>query len=276
MIEPLISVIIPVYNTATWLRKCLDSIINQTYRNLEIICVNDGSTDDSASILDAYAAKDARIKVIHQTTNAGLSAARNAGLRAATGVYVSGVDSDDYLDLHAYSVLLPHLQDEPDMVCFGIRGVNGAGRNVSSSYMQFPGAGDYTPDVAFLLKSNAYFCNKLFNLKKIREWKVEFPVGLRHEDVAFVYAYMPQCEKVRCVADTLYNYLQRDGSISNSARMQLCAYDFCLVLESLYGYYRRRGLFPLRRGYFLLLWYRRVPRRGSWHPIAFSEEDPDF
>ena len=114
----LVSVIVPVYNTAPWLRKCLDSIINQTYRNLEIICVNDGSTDDSASILDEYAAKDARIKVIHQA-NAGVSVARNKGLDIAVGEYVSFVDSDDWLEPETYERALNRMSDDVDMVWYG-------------------------------------------------------------------------------------------------------------------------------------------------------------
>ena len=91
---PKVSVIIPVYNVEKYLQKCLDSVINQTYKNLEIICVDDGSPDNSGGILDAYAQNDSRIIVIHQE-NAGVSAARNRGLDAATGEYIAFVDSDD-------------------------------------------------------------------------------------------------------------------------------------------------------------------------------------
>ncbi|MDR3314701.1 MAG: glycosyltransferase, partial [Oscillospiraceae bacterium] len=91
----LISVIVPVYNVEPYLPKCLDSIVSQTYANLEIILVDDGSTDASGSICDAYAAKDERVRVIHQA-NGGVAAARNAGLDAAVGEYIQFVDSDDW------------------------------------------------------------------------------------------------------------------------------------------------------------------------------------
>lgn len=100
MTESLISIIVPVYNVEKYLGKCLDSIVNQTYSNLEIICVNDGATDSSRSILEKYAAKDQRIKIIDKE-NGGLSDARNAGLGCASGEYIMFVDSDDWLDITA-------------------------------------------------------------------------------------------------------------------------------------------------------------------------------
>lgn len=100
-----ISVVIPVYNTKKYLRRCMESIIHQTYRNLEIICVDDGSTDDSGELLDAYAAKDQRITVLHKA-NGGLVSARKAGVARATGEYISYVDSDDEISLTRYEELL--------------------------------------------------------------------------------------------------------------------------------------------------------------------------
>ena len=98
---PAISVIIPVYNVEPYLRECLDSVVNQTFRDLEIICVNDGSTDGSPSILEEYAARDSRIQIVNKE-NGGLNTARNAGLDRVTGEYFAIVDSDDWLDLTAY------------------------------------------------------------------------------------------------------------------------------------------------------------------------------
>ena len=109
--EPLVSVIVPIYNSGKYLDKCIDSIVNQTYKNLEIILVDDGSTDNAPEICDEWAKKDERIKVIHQE-NGGVSKARNVGLDNVTGEYISFVDSDDYVvrnyidflyyNLHAY------------------------------------------------------------------------------------------------------------------------------------------------------------------------------
>ena len=109
----LISVIVPVYNVEAYVAKCIESIQNQSYQHLEIILVDDGSTDDSGDICDQYAAYDDRIKVIHQE-NGGLSAARNTGIEAANGDYIGFVDSDDYIGLTVYEDML-HLLKENNL-----------------------------------------------------------------------------------------------------------------------------------------------------------------
>ena len=121
---PKISVIIPVYKVEQYLPECLDSIINQTYKNLEIICIDDGSPDNSGKILDEYASKDNRIRVIHKE-NGGISSARNAGLDIATGDWISFVDSDDWLDINTYEKLLSSADEaNTDIVMFGNCSVN--------------------------------------------------------------------------------------------------------------------------------------------------------
>ena len=111
MKEPKISVIVPVYKVEPYLRKCLDSIVNQTYRNLEIILVDDGSPDNCGAICDEYAAGDGRIRVIHQE-NGGVSSARNAGLSAVTGEWVGWVDSDDWIEPDMYEYLLKNALEQ--------------------------------------------------------------------------------------------------------------------------------------------------------------------
>ena len=103
--EPKISVIIPIYNTAKYLPRCLDSILNNMYQNLEVICINDGSTDESAVILERYAAADSRIISVNKA-NAGVSAARNTGLDIATGDFIAFVDSDDWIHFQFFEILL--------------------------------------------------------------------------------------------------------------------------------------------------------------------------
>lgn len=111
-----VSIIIPCYNAGEYIKQCLESIINQTYTDLEIICINDGSTDETPKILEEFALLDQRVIVINQE-NKGISAARNSGLRLVTGEFVMFVDSDDWLDLHCISILFDHYDDE-DIVMF--------------------------------------------------------------------------------------------------------------------------------------------------------------
>lgn len=120
MQSSLLTVIVPVYKVEPYLRRCLDSIVNQTYKDLEIILVDDGSPDNCPVICDEYAAKDSRVKVIHQK-NGGLSAARNAGLDIATGDYIAFVDSDDWIELDTYEVAIQKMnQERLDLVAFGL------------------------------------------------------------------------------------------------------------------------------------------------------------
>lgn len=252
MESPLLSVIIPVYNTAPWLRKCLDSVCGQTYRNLEIICVNDGSSDNSAEILAEYAAKDARVRVITQE-NAGLSAARNTGLKYASGQWVTGVDSDDYLLYETYSRLLPAMVAGCDMICYGIKTVYEDGREVVNDYLKLSMEGECPYDDELIVSTNAFFVNKLYRTELVRKWGIVFPEGLRHEDAAFVYSYMSQIRSIYFVTETMYCYLQRAGSITNSDRFKLRAFDFCPVLECLYVYYKSHGVLQKRRGLYPLV-----------------------
>ena len=117
---PQVSVIVPVYNTEKYLAQCVDSILAQTLRDIEVILVDDGSTDNSPAICDSYKSRDERIKVIHQQ-NKGLSAARNAGIRIASGKYIAFVDSDDFVDCKMYECMLHLAESEnvPLVICTG-------------------------------------------------------------------------------------------------------------------------------------------------------------
>ena len=143
-----VSVIVPVYNCAPYVERCVKSIMEQTYSNLEIICVNDGSTDGSGKILDKLACEDDRLQVIHQK-NAGVSAARNAGIEAATGDFITFVDSDDAIENDMYETLLPYFADETvDIVHCGykrisldgsVKDVNGTARVVEQNKYEAAG-----------------------------------------------------------------------------------------------------------------------------------------
>ena len=213
---PKISVIIPVYNVEEYLEQCLDSIINQTFKDLEIICVNDGSTDKSLCILEKYAQKDNRIKIINQT-NQGLSAARNTGIENATGEYISFVDSDDYIKNNLYETLLKYLPSE--LICFNAEAFGDFPiPDKLNKYLKYKynGVKNITDKVIF--NTNVYAWNKLFKTEIIQKYKIKFPEGLYFEDFVFLWDYMLKIKKVNYLRnnENFYFYRQRSTSIMNN------------------------------------------------------------
>lgn len=182
MKQLLISVIIPVYGVEKYIAQCLESVINQTYKNLEIIVVNDGTKDRSADIAKEYAAKDSRIKV-YDFKNGGLSVARNRGLEIATGEYISYLDSDDWIDTKMYETLLEAaMKNEADMVKCGIIETNGvAEEKITFSDVkiinneQNKAFENYFNGILWTLAWNGLYKNELAK-------KVKFPDNVVHED----------------------------------------------------------------------------------------------
>lgn len=248
----MISVIVPVYNTAAWLPRCLDSICAQSYTNLEILCIDDGSTDNSAEILEAYAAKDSRIKVITQQ-NGGLSAARNTALEYATGEWVAGVDSDDYLDPDIFRRAMTCVTDQVDMVAFGVRCVWENEEKHPEIFEKY--AADEVQPMSVELASGLLVCfwNKLWRRSVITEHGLRFPHGLVHEDDAFFYQFVPYARQVaRCEA-VGYNYAQRSGSITKSGQTELeTATWYTLVMRYVLNEYVNRGIDPVDSPWFRL------------------------
>ncbi len=228
--SPLISVIVPVYNVEQWLGQCLKSLCNQSYRNLEIICVEDASQDSSSQILGDYASRDPRIKIIMQQ-NAGLSGARNSGLAHATGDWVTGVDSDDWLLPDIYEYVIPFLTDDVDMLMFGTEVVDDGDNTLPEKRQNYfrmvppqalggdsPRAVEITPDLP--QRINVCFWNKLWRRSIISDHSLRFPEGLIHEDEAFIRLFLPFARRWRYVPKIGYKYRQRQGSIMDNVNRQ--------------------------------------------------------
>ena len=213
-----ISVIVPVYNVAEYLAKCLLSITRQTYKNLEIILVDDGSTDVSGEICDQFAASDDRIKVFHQN-NMGLSGARNTGLNQATGRYIFFCDSDDFLVEDALDIMVRKLlNDHADIVACGIAKVyDGAlGKNKKEEIFTDlrPGRWSGHESVIQMMRSNnicTVAWNKLYRRELFKD--VRFPVSVYNEDEASVYKLLYKAGIVSYIPNALYKYYQRNDSI---------------------------------------------------------------
>lgn len=215
-----ITVVIPVYKVEQYLPKCVDSILVQTYPDLEIILVDDGSPDGCPALCDQYAAMDSRVHVIHQS-NCGLSGARNAGIDQANGAYLMFVDSDDYIEPtmveKLYSALM---QCNADMSICGLRKVNEYGEEIPDGERAINDE-VLTPQQILCEKTfqqNGWHwiisCNKLYRKELFDD--LRFPLGKLHEDEYISPLLYLRCSKIACVPDELYNYVQRGDSIMSN------------------------------------------------------------
>ena len=215
MSSPLVSIIVAAYNVAQYLHKCVDSILCQTYSNIELILVDDGSTDDCGKICDNYARIDSRVKVIHKN-NGGQSTARNAGLDIAAGDYIGFVDADDWIEPNMYETLLGLIiNTDADIVQCSWYKVDGIGikRKVDELFYEEI----YTSDQGLdeLIRStgkhiNTSVCSKLF--KRAIALSCRFSPVRAYEDDEYVFRTVACSNRIICINTPLYNYLNRDNS----------------------------------------------------------------
>ena len=214
--NPLISVIVPIYNTSKYLPRCLNSIINQTYKNLEIICINDGSTDSSLSILQNYAQKDSRIKITTQK-NAGLSAARNTGITKSTGKYITFVDSDDEISHNMLEKLLVSLQkNDTDISVCSFKEIYPDGE--ITHFNKVSSAQTYTTEQALkaMLQEQGFMLSATMKLFPTTYFKnIQFPIGKLHEDIGTTYKLIMRAHRVTFVPEELYFYHHHGESITS-------------------------------------------------------------
>ena len=277
---PEISVIIPVHNTSALLSKCLDSIMAQSFNDLELLLVDDGSTDDSYTIIQEYAEKERRIRVFHQE-NAGVSSARNYGLREAEGKWIAFVDSDDWLDREYFEKLWTNVE-EVDFVLCGMNLIdrNGIIRPARLRTKAMPNTDDDVYTLKEIYNSlNMYaFCGpicKLFRKDIIDSHAILFPEEYSFgEDSLFVARYLRFIRKIRIVDSPLYNVQSRPGSLCSkieSPALLLDTYQkvhcetmsFCTIqgiedISAQEAYYADRLLFCSEK-------MRTCPEESSFH-----------
>lgn len=244
--NPKVSVIVPVYNVEKYLSKCIESIINQTLKDIEIILVNDGSTDNSGKIIDRYAVKDKRIKVIHKK-NEGQGSARNAGIDIATGEYVGFVDSDDWIDSDMYENLYIKAKEEAlDVAVCGRKvwsennvityKINMKNEILNDLQNDLP---DYI--VNYLLYTyTVSTCNKIYKSKMLKNNNIRFDnvKNVGSEDALFNIYVSLNINKIASVSDTYYNGIERNGSTTRKY-MFGCMKRIANLLESIYGYCKK-------------------------------------
>lgn len=215
-----LSVIVPVYNVEKFLPRCIDSILNQTLKDLELILIDDGSTDSSGKICDEYARKDKRIRVIHQK-NSGVSVARNAGLELVTGKYVSFIDSDDFIDPQMYKVMLSVAYEK----LVDVVGCGTLMHNISNNEVRKMLCRNYSYDSEQLL--NTLFempnpwgggcCNKIFLYEKI--YGIRFSTDIKiGEDWLFLFDCFCKSNSGEQIENAYYHVLEREGSATRGNR----------------------------------------------------------
>lgn len=224
---PFVSVVIPIYNVENYLRQCVDSVLNQSFRDIEIILVNDGSTDSCASICDEYFLKDRRIKVIHKS-NGGLSDARNVGLQSASGRYIVFLDSDDYWQkIEGLHILVDNaLKYNPDVLLFQAQKWNEYNNSFIAD-VDFDVSeinGKNTSDVVkYLISSQTYSmsaCTKLLNREFMINNKIVFEKGLLGEDLDWFMSLIDKNPQIYSVKENFYIYRWRSDSITQSIGLQ--------------------------------------------------------
>ena len=239
MNKDLISVIVPIYNVEKYLPKCVDSILNQTYKNLEIILVDDGSPDNSGKICDEYAKRDNRIKVIHKK-NGGVSSARNIGLENITGEYIGFVDPDDYINKNMYEDMLYVIKNNNvDIVICNMIKVYDETKKINSlntsKELLFVSSGNEKFNNLYNENSmlNSVVWNKLYK-KRIFE-KLTFPDGKIHEDEYIMHYLLDRANAIAYIKGAYYYYVQHNNSIMSTYSIKR--------LDSVYALENRMNFF---------------------------------
>lgn len=297
MNAPLVSIIIPIYNVSNYLDACVESACRQSYANLEIILVDDGSPDDCPQKCDVWAAKDSRIKVIHKP-NGGLSDARNAGLDIATGKYIYFLDGDDTVEPNLIETVVPHMENGADMVVFHFlkrfddgakkRGqIHETGEFALSDEIQ---RRDFIIGKLLAEKIGWEAWSRIYRKSKIDEYNLRFADNKKifAEDLFFCLCYCAHAEKIVSIPEYLYNYAVRSDSIMNTQQAKLNVgrmNDLCK--EALFFFEKWKDCMQLVRNFpaihFLIInnvWGRACNAIGSSDPNvikkAVIEDIADF
>ena len=246
--KPLVSVIVPIYNVEKYLSKCIESIINQTLSNIEIILINDGSTDSSGVIADNYAKNDSRIKVIHKK-NGGQGSARNIGIELASGEYIGFVDSDDWIDLDMYEKLYNAAMNSRASIAICNRKVLDENNNIKTVVNIKKkiienvknNIADYIIEY-LLYKHTVVIYNKIYRSEIIKENKISFKevkeVG--SEDALFNYEVLFYVDKIVAINTTYHNQLAREGSTAREYKIGAMNRTANLI-QNIYLYSKKIG-----------------------------------
>lgn len=253
--QPKVSVIIPVYNVERFLPRCLDSIVAQTLREIEIICVDDGSPDRSADILKRYAAQDGRIRIISQE-NRGLGGARNRGFDAATGEFILYVDSDDWIDSdYCEKLYAAAVEADADVACCSIRKIRSSREKWTIRYDRVQIFSDVQEKFRVCrCPPDFYVVNKLMSRKMLLRLGVRFRERICYEDVEYMMHVLCESGKLVTVPDVAYRYVVNGASITKSMQTPKKQFDRYSAHKAFVAYADAHGIRLENR-------HRRITRR---------------
>lgn len=270
-----VSIIIPVYNTSMYLDKCLNSLLNQTLNEIEIICVNDGSTDDSLIVLQNFAQKDGRVKIIDQK-NQGQSVARNAGIKEAKGEYIGFIDSDDWADVEMFERLYGNAkQFNSDLAMCSITMYDEKTGNTTTSdpYMTldlFPKtfenrAFNYTDTLDFIFRICVVPWNKLYRREFLQSKKLAFVEGLNFEDNVFNLQTIVEAQRISLIKEPLVFYRKASETSYTFGKGEHKKLDFFKIFDLEEEYLQEKGIYNKLEDYFiktkkntLIYWYKKL------------------
>lgn len=253
-----ISIIVPIWNTEKYLRRCLDSLVNQTKKDIEIVCVNDGSPDNSLSIIKEYAKKDTRIKIVNQK-NKGVAVARNMGLKAATSKYIMWCDSDDEYTLDMCEKMFNAIETQKvDLAICAIKVINdGVDSKLVGGieeYVKLKFDGKQSVDWNLIVHTDVSLPSKIMKKSLIDKYGMHFPDGLHFEDAYFFDQYFTASKSAYYMDEKLYNYHRNNDSImSRSFKKKPISLDYIQIIPKTYAYLKKNKLFDKYTDFF---WHR--------------------
>lgn len=232
---PKVSVIVPFYNVENYIEKCLDSLLKQTLKDIEVIIVNDGSLDKSNIIAEKYAKSFPEIFRYYKKQNGGLSDARNYGINYAKGEYIAFLDSDDYVDKETYEIMYNKaVEFDSDFVeCNFVWEYNN--KSIIDKAIK------YKNKKEMLLYARVVAWNKLIKKQLLDKIQIKFPIGLRYEDIEFFYKLLPHINKFDFVDKPLIHYVQRKTSIANTHNKR--EGEIFKIFENVFNYYQSNNLY---------------------------------
>lgn len=251
--NPLVSIIIPVYNTNTFLQNCIDSCLGQSYAYIEIIAINDGSTDNSGAILDSYAKHDSRLRVVHQS-NSGVAAARNVAVKAAKGEWLVFVDSDDYIPSNAVRALYNcAVTQNADIVsggfCIDTKG------SLKSIYTEITDVSSKQAIACALLqeKLTMSLCGKIFKASLFNDITIceHLKIG---EDAYLVIQLCQNAEQLSLIVDVVYYYVQRDNSVMHRPSKSALA-SRLVFIDLVISFYSNKNFYTEKRFENAIAWF---------------------